>query len=131
MLSPRNQLASGAENPCLARLGHRRRHVSFHRLAQEQLAVARALEELLGLRPGLVLVEPDDLAKVAELHAHRDALREVDEVVVEEWQPRLQAVGHRQLVLDDQQPVQERPCLEIQRVVDVILGPRRTRSDGE
>ena len=49
----------------------------------------------------------------------------VDEVIVEERQAGLEAVGHRELVLDHQQAVQERLGLEVERMVDVVLGPRQ------
>ena len=55
MLSPRYQLASGAE-ALLLRLRDVLGDVARHRAAEQQLAVARALEEALSLEPGLVLV---------------------------------------------------------------------------
>ena len=113
-----------SREPLLLGLSDLRRDVAAHRLAQQQLAVARALEEALGLRPGLVLVEAHDLGQVAELEPHRHALRELDQVVVEERHPRLEPVRHRQLVLDHQQAVQERLGLEVERVVDVVLRAR-------
>ncbi len=49
-------------------------------------------------------------------------MSELDEVVVEERNPVFEAMGHAQLVLDDEQAVQEGARLEVQRVVDVLLG---------
>ena len=71
----------------------------------------------------LVLVDPHDLAQVVQLEANRAAHREVDEIVVEERHARLEAVRHAELVLDHQQAVQKGLGLEVQRVVDVVLGP--------
>ena len=123
MLSPRNQLRVGPGEALLDLVGDRLRDVALHHLAQQQLAVARALEVALGLRAGLVLVElarPRSRSRSFSAHGH--ALGEVDEVVVEERHAALEPVRHAQLVLDDEQAVQERLRLEVERVVDVVLG---------
>jgi hypothetical protein len=60
-----------------------------------------------------VFVETDDLAEVAQLLAHRQALRELDDVVVNKREPWPRARELRELVLDVQQPVPERPGLEL------------------
>ena len=54
----------------------------------------------------------------ARAHPGRDAQGEVDQLVVEERHPGLHAVGHRHLVLDDEQAVQECALLEVEGLLD-------------
>ncbi len=74
----------------------------------------------LGAR--LVLVETHHLVEVVELVLDRHPHGEVDEVVVHEGHAGLETVRHRDLVFDHEQPVQEGLSLEVEGLVDVVLG---------
>ena len=123
MLSPLNQLASGAEKPLLLAVGDGLGNVAAHHLAQDQLAVARALVVALGLAARLVFVDADHLGQVAELQPRRQPHREIDEIVVEKRDARFERMRHGEFVLDHQQAIEEGLRLEIERMVDVVLGP--------
>ena len=73
------------------------------------------------LAAGLVFVDPDHIDQVVQFQVHRATHREIDQIVVEEWYARLQAMRHAQLVLDHQQAVQEGLALEVQRVIYVAF----------
>ena len=86
----------------------------------------RANGRLFGLFVAcLIFVDLHHLLQPVQLQRDRALHGELDKVVVHERHPGLQAVGHGQLVLDHEQAVQEGLCLEIERVVDVVLRPRQ------
>ena len=70
------------------------------------------------------------LARLPSFRLHRHALAKSTRSLSRNGTPRLQAVRHAQLVLDHEQPVQERLGLEVERVVDVILGRCRALPHG-
>ena len=94
----------------------------IHDLAQDGLAVPVLSKNFLTLLPvsfSLILTTAARLF----LQANRTSHRELRQVVVREGHARFQAVRHAQLVFDDQRAMQEGFRLEIQRMIDVILGP--------
>src|SRR6185295_17976060 len=96
--------------------------VAAEHFPQQQLSVARLVVVSKRFRPGLILVQLHDFVQIPQLVSHRQAQREVDQIVVEKRHSRLEAVGHAQLVFDDQQSVQESLDLNVQQSIDVIGG---------
>jgi len=88
--------------------------VALHHSAEQVLAVVGLLEVLVLLVSRLVLVDADDVVEVAELHSDGEPHCEVDEVVVQEGDARLQCVGAGELVLDDEETVKECLGLEVE-----------------
>ena len=83
-------------------------------LARGGLAVLALVVEPARHLPGLILVHPDNLGKVPELHGRRQVHGKIDQIVVEKGYPVLQPMRHGQLVLHDEQSVQESLGLEIE-----------------
>src|SRR5579884_2104109 len=109
----------GAEALLLAGGGAGRQH-ALHRLPQDELAVvSRRLEEMPF--PRNVFVDAQGSCERRHLERSGEAEREFDELVVEEGDASLERVGHAQLVLHDEQAVQERLELEVERGVEVVV----------
>src|SRR5712691_7376448 len=101
--------------------------MTTHHLAQDELAVPGPLEIAVLLSARLVLVDARDCGQIAELRADRQFHGEVDEIVVEERYAAFQAMRHRYFIFHDEDAVEKGLGLEVERVIDVVLGPGQRR----
>ncbi len=104
--------------------------MATHHIAQDRLPVLGAFEVFGRLVPGFVFVDFCGCGEVLQLERHRATHRKVDQIVVHEGHPGLEAVRHAELVLDDEEAVEKRLRLKIEGVVDVVLGPTKAHVTG-
>lgn len=94
-----------------------------HNISKNLLAVISLPEELTLFVSRLVFVDAHHLGQVVQLEVDWATHDKVHQVVVHKWHTGFQAVCHAELVFNHKQTMQKGLGFEVERVVDVVLGP--------
>src|SRR5215470_4090665 len=78
-----------------------------------------AIENVVGKKTAHGLAEDPLSLSLPELEIGRDPCREVDEVVVQEGHARFDGVGHAQVIVHEEKPVEEGLEVEVEGAVEV------------